>query len=125
MAKTFEERANVVFHGYDDVTAELFEMSSVRSFVAKLDEQFPYWLYFLSKHHLGLQCIMLCFPPPSLTEKARAELFPERIGDLLTRRWFPAMNHVCAFAGCSEQDIHRLTDRAIAYISNGRLALPE
>ncbi len=34
-------------------------MPEVRSYVAKLDEKFPYWLFFLSKHHgslaLGVQ----------------------------------------------------------------------
>jgi hypothetical protein len=119
-ARVFEERVDLAFHGYNDVTFELFEIPQVRSFVLKLDEKFPYWLFFLSKHHLGLQCILLCFLPPSLTEAGRARVFPERIGDLLTRRWLPAMNHVCSLVDYSEQDVHRLTERALAYIKNGR-----
>ncbi len=98
-------------------------MPAVRSFVSKLDEKFPYWLFFLSKHHLGLQCVLLCFLPPFLTETARAGVFPERIGELLTRHWFPAMNHICDYAGFSEQEVDALTDRVVDYINHGRFPL--
>jgi hypothetical protein len=79
-ARHFAESVDIAFHGYDDIALELFEMPEVRSFVAKLDEKFPYWFFFLSKHNLGLQCVLLCFLPPSLTETARAEVFPALIG---------------------------------------------
>ena len=118
-ARQFAERVDIAFHGYDDTAFELFEMPTVRSFVFELDEKFPYWLFFLSKHHLGLQCVLLCFLPPSLTEAARAKVFPARIGELLTGHWFPAMNHVCRYAGFSEQEVNALTDRVEAYIIRG------
>ena len=120
-ARQFAERVDIAFHGYDDVALELFEMPAVRSFVYRLDEKFPYWLFFLSKHYLGLQCVLLCFLPPSLTETARAEIFPALISDHLTRRWFPAMNHICRYAGFSEQEVNALTDSVEAYITHGRL----
>jgi hypothetical protein len=123
-AKQFADSVDIAFHGYDDVAQELFEMPAVRSFVFKLDEKFPYWLFFLSKHHPGLKCVMLCFLPPYLTEIARAEVFPTRIGELLTRHWFPAMNHMCRYAGFSEHEVNVLTDRALAYVTHGRLPLP-
>jgi hypothetical protein len=122
-ARQFAERVDIAFHGYDDVALELFEMPAVRSFVNKLDEEFPYWLFFLSKHHPGLQCVLLCILPPSLTATARAKIFPALIGDLLTRRWLPAMNHISGYAGCSEQEVKALTDRVEAYITHGRLPL--
>jgi hypothetical protein len=119
-ARYFAERVDIAFHGYDHVALELFERPKVRSFVHKLDEKFPYWLFFLSKHHLGLKCLLLCFLPPSLNETARADVFPARIVELLTQRWFPAMNHICGYAGFSEQEVKTLTDRVIAYIAHGR-----
>ena len=122
-ARQFAERVDIVFHGYDDVPQELFEIQEVRSFVARLDEEFPYWLFFLSKSCLGLQCLFFCFLPPSLTETARARVFPSRIGELLTRRWFPAMNHICNYAGFSELEVKALTDRVEAYITRGKLAM--
>jgi hypothetical protein len=120
-ARRFFERVDIAFHGYDDITLELFEIPEVRDFVHKLDEQFPFWLFFLSKHYLGLQCLLLCFLPPYLTKEGRSEIFPERIERLLTKRWFPAMNHICEYAGFSEQDIERLSDRVLAYIRSGPL----
>lgn len=122
-ARDFAERVDVVFHGYDDTTLELFEIPEVREFVTKLDAQFPYWLFFLSKHHLGLQCLMLCFLPPDLTDAARAAIHPQRLGDLLMRRWFPAMNHVCKYAGFSEHEVHSMTDRVESYVTKGRLPM--
>jgi hypothetical protein len=120
-ARRFFERVDIAFHGYDDTTQELFETVEVRDFIYKLDEQFPFWLFFLSKHYLALQCLLLCFLPPFLTEEGRSEIFPERIERLLTKHWFPAMNHICEYAGFSEEDIERLSDRVLAYIASGPL----
>lgn len=118
-AREFVERVDIAFFGYDHTREELFEIPGVRNFVYQLDEQFPFWLYFLSKRHLGLRCLLWCFLPPFLTEEARSKIFMERINDLLTKRWFPAMNHICEYAGFSESQIEHLTERALAYITKG------
>ena len=119
-ARKFVERVDIAFDGYNHTSQELFEITEVRNFVYQLDEQFPFWLFFLSKRHLGLQCILLCFLPPFLTDDARARIYPERLNKLLTSRWFPAMNHICEYVGFSEKQIEQLTDRAFAYITTGR-----
>jgi hypothetical protein len=124
-AREFVERVVIVFHGYDDTRQVLFEIPEVRSFVLQLDQQFPFWLYFLSKHYLGLQCLLLCFLPPFLTPEARSQIFPVRIGELFEKRWFPAMNHICGFVGFSESQIERLTDRAVRYATTGRFSAEE
>lgn len=118
-ARASFERVDIAFHGYDQDTRELYEIPEVRSFVYQLDEQFPFWLFFLSKRHLGLQCLLLCFLPPYLTEQARSRIFPERINQLLSSRWFPAMNQICEYAGFSERQVKQLTDRVVNYISDG------
>jgi hypothetical protein len=115
-ARQWHERVDIAFDGYNETKEELFEIVDVRNFVYQLDEQFPFWFFFLSKSHFGLQCIMLCFLPPFLTPEAEAEIFPERIGRLLENRWFPAMNHVCKFIGMSELEIEQMTNRVIEYI---------
>jgi hypothetical protein len=61
--------------------------------------------------------------PPFLTEEGRAQVFPERINELLTRRWFPAMNQICQYVGFSNHQIDQLTDRTMTYITQGRLPL--
>lgn len=113
------ERIDVAFHGYNETTEELFEIENVREYVRTLDEQFPYWLYFLSKSGTGLQCIAHCFLPPFLTPKGKQKYFPERLNDLLTKRWFPAMNQICEWTGFTEDQIESLSDRSVDYFLGG------
>jgi hypothetical protein len=96
-ALKWHERVDISFEGYDGVPQELFEIQEVREFVKILDDVFPYWLFFLSKADFGLQCIILCFLPPFLTDDAKARIFPERVGSLLEKRWLPAEPclHIC------------------------------
>lgn len=122
-ARRYCERVDIGVHGYDADARELWEILELRDFVNALDGKFPYWLFFLSKHGLGLQCLLLCLLPPFLTPEAKARVFPERIGDLLERRWFPAMNHVCEFANMDRRTVEQLTNHAVAYVLNGRRPL--
>lgn len=121
VAQSYMERLDIAFSGYDNHPEELFEIPEVRNYVYKLDEQFPFWLYFLSKKHLGLQAILLCFLPPYLNEEAKQKIFPEKINDLLTKRWFPALNHIGNFVGMSNTENEAITKRTIHYIFNGPL----
>lgn len=115
----FCERVEVGVAGFDDDPRELYEIEEVRRFVCKLDSEFPYWLYFLTKRGTGLSFILLCFCPPFLTPEAQTAIGNERIADYLSKRGFPALNHVCEAAGCSEEEIKRLTDRSTEYVLNG------
>lgn len=121
-ALSFFESVDIAFHGYNDTREELFEIQEVREFVYAIDEQFPYWLFFLDKSALGLQCLAHCFLPPFLTQEAKQEIFPERLNDLLTNRWFPAMNYVCEAVGFSEEQIAELSDRSVQYLLGGPIA---
>ncbi len=118
-ARRFLEKVDIAFHGYNDTAEELFEIESVRNYVYALDKKFPFWLFFLDKSGTGLQCIAYCFLPPFLTPEAKAKYFPERLNDLLTRRWFPAMNQICEWVGFTEQQIEELTDRSVEYLLAG------
>jgi hypothetical protein len=82
----------------------------VRNLVNQLDQQFPFWLFFLSKRHLGLRCLLFCFLPPFLAEGARARIFPERTSQLLSNRWLPAMSQMCQYVGFWKR-VKRKTDR--------------
>lgn len=114
----FCERVEVGVTGFDDDPRELYEIEEVRNFVYKLDSEFPYWLYFLTKRGTGLSFILSCFCPPFLTPEAQAIIWNERIADYLSKRGFPALNHVCEAVGCSEEEIKRLTDRSTEYVLN-------
>ena len=119
-AVKFCERVDIGVAGYDDDSRELYEIPEVRDFIHRLDEEFPYWLYFLSKRRLGLMFILSCFCPPYLAPEAQQRIWNERITDYLMKRGFPAMNHICECAGCSEAEMHQLSDRVMDYILNGR-----
>jgi len=113
------ERVDFAIDGYNHIRDELFEIPEIRNYVQKLDDEFPFWLFFLSKQHLGLQCIAYCFLPPFLTQEAKAVHFPQKLDQLLSTRWFPAMNQICEWAGKSEQEIEELTDRSVQYLLAG------
>lgn len=123
IARSYRERVDIAFDGYDHCGEELYEIPEVRNYVYQLDESFPYWLYFLSKQHTGLHALLFCFLPPFLTEEAQARTYPVEINDLLTRRWFPALNHVGEFVGMSDKENEDLTERTFKYISNGPFPL--
>ena len=118
-ARQYFESVDIAFHGYNETREELFEISEVREFVYALDEQFPYWLFFLDKTALGLQCLACCFLPPFLTAEAKRKHYPERLNELLTKRWFPAMNQVCEWVGFTEEQIEMLTNRSVDYLLSG------
>lgn len=114
------ERVEIGVAGFDDDPRELYEIQEVRNFMCKLDAEFPYWLYFLSKRGLGLLFVLSCFCPPFLAPEERQRIWNEHIGDYLLKRGFPALNHICECAGCSEEEIQRLSERVTEYLINGR-----
>ena len=90
------ECLDIAFDGYDHGSREIFQIAKVRNFVSRLDAKFHFWLFFMNKNLLGLQAVTLCLMPPYLTPDARKRIFPEVLDGLLTKRWLPAMNQVCA-----------------------------
>lgn len=120
-ALRWKEKVDFAIDGYNDFQWELFQIPEVRKFIAAVDDEFPFWLFSLSKQALGLQCVAYCFLPPFLKPEARAQIFPERLDDLLSRRWFPAMNKVCDWVGLSESEIAEMSDRSVQYLLTGPL----
>lgn len=122
-ARLFQENVEISFHGYDGTTQELFEIPEVRNYVHSLDNQFPFWLYFLNKTSTSLQALLFCFLPPFLTDDAKQRIFPERIDSLLTKRWLPALQHISAFAAIDSKEDEAIKERTIQYILNGPLGI--
>ncbi len=119
MARKYRERVDISFEGYDQDRRELFEIQEVRDFVHRLDEQFPYWLFFLDKKLLGLRCLAWCFLTPDLTEEAQQEIQPHQLDELLERRWFPALNALAGAVGLHEIERRDISDRSVEYLVNG------
>lgn len=110
---------DVSFSGYGNTREELFEIPEVRNYVYKLDGEFPFWLYFLSRSFTGLQSLAHCYLLPYLTEEARIETHPKQLADLIERRWGPALDRICSAAGHSELEANELLDSALKYFTSG------
>ncbi len=117
--RAFCTRVDLCFDGFDHTREELFEIPQVRNFVYALNEQFPYWLYFLSREFLGLHCLAHCFLPPHLTAKARMMVHPERLSALIDKRWGPALFHICTLADQTEAEADELLQSALQYFASG------
>jgi hypothetical protein len=123
-ARAYKELVDIAFDGYNEDPRELDEIEEVREFAHRLDADFPFWLFFLSKHMPGLQCIVFCHLLPFLTDEGQAEHHPRQLEQLLAKRWFPAMNQVAEYAGLTEKEIKDMTDRFMMYMKIGRLRTP-
>jgi hypothetical protein len=121
--RKFRRQVDISFFGYDQTREELFEIPEVRNYVYALDAKFPFWLYFLSREMLGLQCLAYCFLPPYLTEQARKEIHPGRLADLIEKRWGPALFEVCSSAGHTEAEADELLQSACNYFTTGPTVL--
>jgi hypothetical protein len=124
VARAYRERVDIAFDGYTDDQRQLEEIKEVRDYVRKLDAQFPFWLFFLSKGMLGLRRIISCHLLPFLTDEGKAEHHPRQLEQLLIKRWFPAMNIVAKFAELTEKEIEDMTGGFLWYVKTGRLRPP-
>jgi len=120
-ARSFRERIDIAIDGYNEDPRELFEIDEVRAFVRELDGHFPYWLYFLSKEYTGLQCVTLCLLPPFLTREGKQKHFPAKLQEILEKRWQPALEKICSFAGVPESELLEIIERSARYLSDGPL----
>ena len=119
IARDFRTRVDINFDGYNDRLEELFEIPEVRNYVHTLDREFPFWLYFLSRDLLGLQCLTSCFLLPHLTDDARKAKHPEQLSNLVDNRWGPALNDLCSKIGLGKNDVCELLDSALEYFADG------
>lgn len=118
IAKSFRERVEISFEGYNNSRDELWEIPEVRNYVIQLDSEFPYWLYFLSKKGTGLYAIIRCFLLPHLNPKAEKDINAPRLQSYLETRGFPAMNQLCERFDISEVENIEMTNRFTDYFTN-------
>lgn len=114
----YREMVDIAVYGYDDDPRELYDVPEVRDFVQKLDAAFPCWFYFLSKRGNGLMLILYCLCSPDIPRESRDQVWRKEIM-LYLKRGIPAMNHLCKIAGCSEEEVMRLTNGVLEYILSG------
>jgi hypothetical protein len=116
VTRFYQERVEISFDGYDDSTAEVWEIQPIRDFVKELDEEFPFWLFFMSKNGGGLFAILRCFLLPSLKPEAEVKYNGPRLQKYLENRGFPAMNQICDYLELPEEDNIALTEGLMDYL---------
>jgi TPR repeat protein len=117
-ATKFCERVDLCCSGYDSDSRELWEIPEVRAFVQKLDQQFPYWCYFLSRNGEGLMWLTYCLYPLALSQDEKQRLWLPAIRKYIEDRGIPQMTAICRYVGCSDQGAVRLTNSAVNYLVN-------
>ena len=92
----FREKVNIVFTGINPGDKNLWEIPEVRKYIQKLDDEFPYWLYFLSKEGDGLNLIYECRMIPFLNPEDEFDLNFAEFKDSVQNRWIPPISRVSA-----------------------------
>ena len=117
-ATKFCERVDLCCSGYDSDSRELWEIPEVRAFVQKLDQQFPYWCYFLSRNGEGLMWLTYSLYPLALSQDEKQRLWLPAIRKYIEDRGIPQMTAICRYVGCSDKEALRLTSGAANYLVN-------
>lgn len=121
MMKRFCENIDISIVGFENQSMQLWENEHVREYINRLDKDFPYWLYFLSKERDGLSIIIKCFLLPYLSEEGYRKHNLERLSNYLIKRGFPAMKHICGLAEKTEEEIEFMTNGVMAYLDDKKI----
>ena len=113
------ERVDIAFDGYESDPNRWFSIPAIHDYVGKLDGEFSYWLFLLSKERLGLQRIAHCLILPPTAKTTSVSNFAFKLDELLSSRWFPAMNELCERVHMSDQEIESLSYRSVTYLLSG------
>lgn len=99
--RNFCNRLDLWFAGYDHDPRELYELQEVRAFMLRLDNEFPFWLYFINLRQDMLMIIYLCLCPYTTDKDGRCTLDPSAWGGLVERH-FVAMTRLAKKHGVDE-----------------------
>ena len=112
--KFYKNRLRLSF-SYQAGAMKFFEDPDFRNFIFKLDNEFPFWLYFVHKDGDSLANLVLCFVLPYLTEPAKKKHFPEKVEELLSKRWIPALKNIKNGIGMDDDEYQEIEKQSIQY----------
>jgi len=114
----FREKVNIRFDDSDLLGKSLDELPEVRKYILKLDNEFPYWFYFLSKESPGLFLIHQCHMLPFLSDEDEFDLNINQFKENIINKWLPAMTEMCDFTNMSDQEMEEMCMRVYSYLKN-------
>jgi hypothetical protein len=116
-ARAFMGRVSVIVEGYDDDPRELFEIAQVRAFVGQLDEQWPYWFFFLSQMDDSIKLIESCLCETIEVVPGVASFDFEQLERYLARH-FTAFNRLCEAVKLPPETAEAISEEIIRLFQN-------
>jgi hypothetical protein len=113
----FFDRVDIGITGYDNDPRELWEILEVKQFIRKLDIEFPYWFYFLTKLGGGLKMIAFCCINTTKFSSTQVNFDPVSMEQFYNKH-FDTMNQIGELIGMTEEENEELTENVIGYFSS-------
>ncbi len=113
MGKHFKGRLLFGVSGYDNDPRELYQIPEVRLWMRKLDQQFPYWFYFLSRDASTMEFVTFSLCDCAQTPQG-ALISPEALTQFLYRH-FPPMNEMCHLMREPAEESERLYNEIMGF----------
>lgn len=116
-AVTYCGRASLIIDGYNADPRELFEVPEVRAFIQAIDNQWPYWFFFLSQADDSIKIIESCLCDsieviPGVTSLDLAQM------ERSLARHFGALNRLCEALNLPESKNQEISEGIISLIHN-------
>ncbi len=110
----FRDSVDFGIDGYDDDQRELFEIPEVRGFMERLDREFPYWFYFLTKRrqHSSLRLIALCLCRYTCVESGLVRIDQGDLANFLFEH-FDAANRLLDEFALDERENERISEEIV------------
>lgn len=113
-ARQFRDNVSFLIDGYNNDLRELYVVPQVRAFMHTLDQQFPYWFFFLPKHMGNLKFITLALCDLETIVRGGAVAEQNSFEHFL--EFHNAMLHqIARYAGFNHSEIAAMQDRVSAY----------
>jgi hypothetical protein len=110
-------RISLVIDGYNDDPREIFEVPEVRAFVKKLDQQWSYWLFFLSQADESVKMLESCLCDTIEVVPGVASIDLDQM-EIALARHFGAMNRLCEALNVPGEKNEEIADGVISLIRN-------
>ena len=110
-------RISLIVDGYNDDPRELYEIPEVRTFISRIDKQWPYWFFFLSQADDSIRLLESCLSDAIEVMPGVASIDLKQMEQTLARH-FGAMNRLCEALGVPEEKADEISGGIISFIHN-------